>query len=148
MICGPAMVCGPAEVGKHQLAKALEEELFNGGRYVYYLGLANSLFGTDSDIDNSDERDEYLRRLGETSHLFTDAGLILITTVSDLDDYELDMINKLNQPNDCLIVNVGPNHFSNAEIDLQLDFLNDIDEAVSKIKKLLSEKKYFIEYYL
>ena len=142
------LISGPADMGKQDLAKALEEDLFNSGRSVYYLGLSDSLLGIDTDIDEGGDRDEYLRRLGEISHLFTDAGLILITTASGLDDYELEMINLLNKPNDCRVINVGENHFSKSTVDLQLDDLKDLKEAVTKIKTLLAAKKYLIEYYL
>jgi bifunctional enzyme CysN/CysC len=142
------LISGPADMEKQDLAKALEEDLFNSGRSVYYLGVSDSLLGIDTDIDEGGDRDEYLRRLGEISHLFTDAGLILITTVSGLDDYELEMINLLNQPNDCRVINVGENHFTKTTVDLQLDDLTDLKDAVTKIKTLLAAKKYLIEYYL
>jgi bifunctional enzyme CysN/CysC len=142
------LICGPVGVGKKRLAKALEEDLFNSGRFVYYLGVANRLLGLDLDIDTSGDRDEQLRRLGEVSHLFTDAGLILITTISELDDYELDMIRQLNQPNDCRVINIGENLFGHAQIDLQLNKLEEVENAVQRITDLLAKKKYLIEYYL
>lgn len=144
------LICGSAELAKEQLAKALEENLFNDGRFVYYLGLSNSLLGKDAgiDISESGQRDEYIRQLGEISHLFTDAGMILITTVSDLDDYELEIINTLNKPNDCRVINIGLNHFSRAKVDLQIDSLDDVMSAVNRIKELLTSQKYLIEYYL
>lgn len=140
------LICGPANTGKEKLAKALEEDLFQSGRYVYYLGLSNSSLSMD--VAESGQRDEYIRRLGEVSHLFTDAGLILIATISDLDDYELETINTLNQPSDFRIVNVGPNRFSRATVDLQIDALDDPADAVREIKQLLTAKQYLIEYYL
>ncbi len=140
------LICGPAGLGKIELAKALEENLFDSGRFVYYLGLSNSLPGMD--INENSERDEQIRRIGEISHLFTDAGLILITTISDLDDYELETITILNRPNDCRVVNIGANRFSKATVDLQIDDLNDMTQAVVRIKELLTKKKYLIEYYL
>lgn len=144
------LICGPADTGKRRLAKALEENLFSDGRFVYYLGLSNSLLDIDMgmDINERGERDEYIRRLGEISHLFTDAGLILITTISDLDDYELETIHTLNQPNDCRVIHIGPNGFRRATVDLQIDNLSNIGETVSRIKELLTAKKYLIEYYL
>jgi len=144
------LICGSADLAKEKLAKALEENLFNEGRFVYYLGLSNSLLGIDAgmDISESGQRDEYIRQLGEISHLFTDAGMILITTVSDLDDYELETISTLNKPNDCRIINIGPNHFSRAKVDLQIDSLNDVENAIGRIKGLLTSQKYLIEYYL
>lgn len=144
------LLCGSAELAKEKLAKALEENLFNEGRFVYYLGLSNSLLGIDAgmDINESGERDEYIRQLGEISHLFTDAGLILITTVSDLDDYELETISTLNKPNDYRVINIGPNRFTQTNVDLQIDDLNDVGDAVNRIKDLLTTEKYLIEYYL
>jgi len=144
------LICGSVGLAKEQLAKALEENLFNDGRFVYYLGLSNSLLGIDAgmDISESGERDEYIRQLGEISHLFTDAGMILIATVSNLDDYELETINTLNKPNDHRIINIGPNRFSTTKVDLQIDSLNDVTDAVNKIKELLTTQKYLIEYYL
>ena len=140
------LICGPAETGKAHLAKALEEDLFANGRMVYFLGLSNSLMSLESTQGIEGQRDEYLRRLGEVAHMFTDAGLILITTVSDLDDYELDMIETLNQPNDCLVINVGENRFNKRQVDLQVDANADPTEAIITIKQLLLAKQYLIEY--
>ena len=161
------LISGAVGTGKIDLAKALEKDLFQSGRMVYYLGISNTLLGNDADISNeennnrglspnesrinadirdSGERDEYLERLGEVAHLFTDAGLILITTVSDLDDYELEMIETLNQPNDCLVINVGQSQFNRREADLQLDPTHNSKEAIITIKQLLMAKQYLIEY--
>ena len=140
------LICGPTGAGKKDLAKALEEYLFNSGRLVYYLGVSNSLLGIDSDMQLSEERDEYLRRVGEMAHLFTDAGMIFITSVSDLDDHELDLIDTLNKPNELLVVNVGENRLSRREADLQIDKV-DI-ESLRRINELLQSKNYLPEYTL
>jgi len=140
------LICGSVGTGKKELAKALEEYLFNCGRLVYYLGVSNSLLGIDSDIKATNERDEYLRRLGEVSHLFTDAGMIFITTVSDLDDLELEIIDKLNQPNDMVLINVGEGGFVRRKPDLSLE---KVDLAsLQKIHELLQRKNYLVEYNL
>ena len=142
------IITGSAKTGKIELAKALEAHLFNCGRFVYYLGLSNSLLGIDSDIQDTGDRDEHLRRLGEISHMFADAGVILITTVSDLDDYELEMIETLNRPNECVVVNVGENRFNKRKVDLQTDNIEDKYGAILQIKELLQSKNYLIEYYV
>ena len=98
----------------------MEEYLFQSGRYVYYLGVANNLLGINSDMNKYGDRDEQLRRLGEVSHMFTDAGLILITSISDLEDYELDMIERLNQPYQCVVVSVGTSRLNRRREDLSL----------------------------
>lgn len=80
--------------------------------------------------------------------MFTDAGMILITTISDLDDYELDIINLLNSPNNFKVINIGQNQISSDKVDLQIGHVKNIDEVVLKIKQLLKEQKYLIEYNL
>jgi bifunctional enzyme CysN/CysC len=141
------LLCGPARSGKKRLAKALEEDLFSSGRFVYYLGVSDQLPGSEVGSESSD-RDEYLRQLGEISHMFTDAGMILITTISDLDDYELEMVEVLNKPNDCLVINVGENLFNKRKVDLEIDQWEGDIETVSQIKRVLARKNYLIEYYL
>ena len=142
------VITGSSDKGIVQLAKSLEGHLFNCGRFVYFLGLSNSTIGIDSDILDSGQRDEQLRRLGEISHMFTDAGVILIVTISDLDDYELEMLQSLNKPNESVVVNVGENRFNKNEPDLQVDSIEDRDAAVQEIKKLLQSKNYLIEYFV
>ena len=134
------VVAGPVGTGKIAFAKALEEHLFQGGRQVYYLGLSNSLLGFGADLKDQFEREEYLRRLGEVSHLFTDAGLILITTVSDLDDDELDVLDTLNRPSDLLIINVGESRFSRRQADLNLDAPINTPLAIERATALLAAR--------
>lgn len=141
------LITGPSGGGKAALAKALEAQLFEGGRMVYYLGISNSLLG-DSDVVDFGERDEYLRRVGEVSHLFTDAGLILITAISDLDDYELEIIQTLNSPNDLVVIGVGEHGFTRRRPDLQLPASGDSEQAIREIQALLQSKNYLPEYYL
>lgn len=141
------ILSGTVGGGKVELANKLEEELFSRGRVVYYLGLSNSLLGQE-DIHDPARRDEFLRQLGEVAHLFTDAGVLLITTISDLDDYELQMIETLNQPSDHLVVHVGENRFNTLKPDLSLEANCDMNEAVKEICNLLSSRNYLMEYYL
>ncbi len=145
---GLVLIGGPVEAGKRLLAKALEEKLFKEGHAVYYLGLSNALLGIDRDLGEAGEREEYLRRLGEVAHLFADAGLILITTVSDLDDHELDIIDTLNRPNELLVITLGENQLTHRRGDLHIDSVADLDTGVRKVQALLAEKNYLPEYYL
>ena len=63
------------------LARELEGRLFDEGRFVYFLGIGNVLYGVDADIDRDREnRREHLRRLAEVANLMLDAGVILIVT--------------------------------------------------------------------
>ena len=137
------LISGDEGQGKMELAKELEAYLFKAGRMVYYLGISNSLNSIGADI-KADQRDDYLQRLGELSHLFTDAGMIFITTVSHLDDYEYEIINTLAQPSDVILINIGENTFNKVKPDLNIDKI-DV-EAMQQINDLLQKKDYIFDY--
>ncbi|WP_205848005.1 GTP-binding protein [Anaerohalosphaera lusitana] len=141
------LITGPADAGKSKLAKQLEASLFDSGRMVYYLGIANTMLGIDSDL-NAGSKDEHIRRLGEISHLFNDAGLILIATASDIDDYEVNAIKKLNSPNDCVVVTIGEHRLNTEKSDLHVPDASKHNEVINTIREYLTEHKYLIEYYL
>jgi bifunctional enzyme CysN/CysC len=142
------ILCGPVNTGKWTAARKLEEKLFAAGRAVYYLGLDNSLAGINSDLRQSDLRDQFLRRLGETAHLFTDAGLILITSVSDLDEYELKVLKTLNSPGETVVVGIGQQNIPDATLDLRLEASGDPDKIADRITDFLTQRNYLPEYYL
>lgn len=142
------VINGPADIGKRQVAQLLEEKLFDAGKQVYYLGIDNSLLGIDSDLNADSLRDEYIRRLGEIAHLFTDAGLILIATVSGLEKYELGILKTLNHPGQTLVVGIDPETLAQSQQDLVLDSGVDKKETAARIASLLTERNYLPEYYL
>jgi bifunctional enzyme CysN/CysC len=142
------VICGPINTGKWAVARKLEEKLFSTGKMAYYLGLDNSLAGINSDLRQSGLRDEFLRRLGETAHLFTDAGLILITSISDLDEYELKTLKTLNSPGQTVVVGIGNQELPESLLDLKLETSDDVSRAADQVTRLLAEKHYLPEYYL
>jgi len=132
------IVTGKIDTGKQRIAKALEEELFNLGKNVYFLGVSNRLV-----LDTHDSKDKTLGKydalvqLGELAHLMTDAGLIMVTSITDIDQYELDMLKKLNSPNRVFVINVGQNNFLESSIDLNLKENEESKAAVDQIVDLL-----------
>jgi bifunctional enzyme CysN/CysC len=142
----PALVviCGPQGGDMEALGRAVEEHLHHSGRLAYYLGLSNQLLGLNADLNVLGGREEFLRRLGETAHLFTDAGLIVITTIADLDDFELETLDTLNQPGELVVVNVGEVQLSRRQPDLVLDKVDR--DALSALHALLQEKQYIHDY--
>ncbi|HWB76944.1 MAG TPA: GTP-binding protein, partial [Nannocystaceae bacterium] len=75
------MLTGAAGVGKHAVARALEVRLTRAGHHAYLLDGKNVFLGIDHDIA-LDDRDELVRRFGETAHILLDAGLLVISTTN------------------------------------------------------------------
>ncbi len=66
--------------GKSTLANAVNKELFRGGLSSYVLDGDNIRHGLCKDLGFSDlDRAENIRRIGEVSKLFLDAGIIVLT---------------------------------------------------------------------
>lgn len=138
------VITGTNDPVQVKVAKALEEKLFHGGYNVYYLTLSNLLHGLiDSGIGNKDdEREESIRRLGELARIFTDAGLIFITNILGMDQYEIEILKALNQPNEILVIDLDellqPGDPARADLRVQLEL----------VEKLLYQKEVLLEYYI
>ncbi len=66
--------------GKSTLAHAVEEKLFESGHLSYVLDGDNIRHGLNKNLGFSPEdREENIRRIGEVSKLFCDAGIIAMT---------------------------------------------------------------------
>jgi adenylyl-sulfate kinase len=71
---------GLSGAGKSTIANALDRALFERGYHTYLLDGDNSRHGLSRDLGFSPEhRVENIRRIGEVSKLFTDAGLIVLS---------------------------------------------------------------------
>ncbi len=139
------IVTGAKGVGKHDIAKRLEYQLFNNRLNTYYLGIDNIREGLDADVSNDIiGRDEHLRRLGELARIMTDAGLIFITAIDNLDNYELDNLRLFNSPNELIIINLGEP--DNETADLNLPAFPAEDEAVTAIMNVLGKQNIIPEY--
>ncbi len=67
--------------GKSTIAVAAEAELVRRGRHVYVLDGDNVRHGLNKNLGFSPEdRSENIRRIGEVAKLFTDAGVIVLTS--------------------------------------------------------------------
>jgi bifunctional enzyme CysN/CysC len=78
----PAVIwfTGLSGAGKSTLANALEQALVQRGHHSYLLDGDNVRHGLNKDLDFSEAgREENIRRIGEVSALFVDAGLIVVT---------------------------------------------------------------------
>jgi len=71
---------GLSGAGKSTVANALDQALFQLGYHTFLLDGDNVRHGLNKDLGFSDtDRVENIRRIGETSKLFTDAGLIVMS---------------------------------------------------------------------
>lgn len=132
------VMAGGFKTGKINIAKALEQKLFNMGKFAYFLGIPNEvLLGGTGSNDRVLEKARHIQNLGEMAYLFADAGLILITSISNIDQYEIDALKALNSPNKTFIVNVGENAFPEGYVDLSLPENDNPEEAAQKIKEPL-----------
>ena len=67
--------------GKSTIADAVEERLHNSSVRTYILDGDNVRHGLNGDLGFSDaDRQENIRRIGETSKLFIDAGVMVLTS--------------------------------------------------------------------
>jgi bifunctional enzyme CysN/CysC len=91
------ILTGQTKVGKKEVAKQLEEQLFGDGKLVYFLGIGNLLYGVDADIKReTDHREEHIRRLAEVAHILLDSGAILIVTAVELNQHDLEILKPLS----------------------------------------------------
>jgi bifunctional enzyme CysN/CysC len=128
-------------------AQALERKLFAMHYKAYYLGMENVTHGLDADLrEDGDVRDDHIRRLGELARILTDSGQIFITSISNVDDYDLKTLELLNTPNEILTVNVGESTFARSVPNLNLDGRSDVGRGVEAVCALLREKKVILDY--
>jgi bifunctional enzyme CysN/CysC len=137
------------EVGadRHEVARQVERQLFVRGCSTYYLAIQNIFEDLNRDErTRSLSRDEQIQRLGEMARVMTDCGLLFLTTLTDVDDYDLEKLRLLNAPNELFVVNVGENSFSRFHPDVELPERPEIQPAVEKIVEELTAQQVIVDY--
>ena len=82
--------------GKSTIARKLEEELYNRQKLTYVLDGDNIRYGLNKDLGFSpQDREENIRRIGEVSRLFQDAGIIVITAFISPYQKDRDLVREL-----------------------------------------------------
>ncbi len=122
-----------------ELAMALEKQLFQDNCNVYYLGAKN--LRDDAGQDMSDNREEQVRRMGELARILTDSGQIFISTIPELDRFDIQTLQLLSKPYDILVVNVGENYFQEYKPDMLLKFNKSTKELVADVISELKTRK-------
>ena len=137
------LITGEKDTGKKPIAKRLEADLFSEGKLVYFLGIANVLYGVDADIKGKeDQRREHIRRLAEIVHILLDAGLILIVTAIELTEEDLGLIETTVHSGKIETVWVGPKVTTDIAYDIKIEAGTDVERAVSQIRETLQEKGF------
>jgi bifunctional enzyme CysN/CysC len=134
-------VTGERDIDRKGLAKQLEAHLFAAGRNVYFLGMANMLYGVDADIDRSaPNRAEHFRRLGELANLMIDAGILLIVSAAQLTQDDLEIV-KVGVPADRIVtIWVGPAVTTDVACDLVLPSTGPEQGAIDVIEAMLQDR--------
>lgn len=93
--------------GKSTVAVALEQELFNMGKLSYRLDGDNVRLGINKNLGFSEEdRTENIRRIGEVSKLFSDAGTIALSSFISPYKADRDQVRLLHEAADLKFVEV------------------------------------------
>jgi bifunctional enzyme CysN/CysC len=136
------LITGERDVDRKQIAKELESRLFAEGRVVYFLGIANVLYGVDADLGRArEDRTEHMRRLGEVANLMLDAGVILIVTAAELTQEDLELITTSVEPDSIETVWVGARVSTDVTFDLQLESGEDVAGGVERLHRLLQDAR-------
>jgi adenylylsulfate kinase len=84
--------------GKSTVAVALEQVLMQRGYHAYRLDGDNIRMGLNKNLGfSAEDRDENIRRIGEVTKLFADAGIISVTSFISPYKAARDMVRKLHE---------------------------------------------------
>lgn len=120
--------------GKSTLANALELALFNAGVSTYLLDGDNVRHGLNKDLGFSDtDRVENIRRIGEISRLFVDAGIIVLSAFISPFRSDRDMVREL----------LDQDEFIEIFMSTPLDICEDRDPKGLYVKARKGEIKQF-----
>ncbi|MBN1265968.1 MAG: GTP-binding protein [Anaerolineales bacterium] len=135
------IVTGKKGSGRKTLAGKIEKQLFDDGKFVYYLGVGSVLYGVNADLkrDGRNNWHEHLRRIGEIANIFLDAGLILILTAIELTQDDLKVIQTIISSNQIETAWVGDTVTTDINYDILIPDEQRFDEATISIKRLLQE---------
>jgi len=88
---------GLSASGKSTIAVALEKVLLARGKHAYRLDGDNIRFGLNKNLGfSADDRAENIRRIGEVAKLFSDAGMVTITSFISPYRRDRDLVRKLH----------------------------------------------------
>jgi len=136
------VITGPKGAGRKRLASLLERQLFEDGKFCYYLGIGSVLYGVNADLKRQDAINnwrEHVRRFGELAHLFLDAGQILIVTAVEFTKADLSILQTVIDGENIKTVWLGEHISTDLPVDLVFDHAESDEEMTVRIKRLLQD---------
>jgi adenylylsulfate kinase len=99
---------GLSASGKSTIAVILEQMLLHRHKHAYRLDGDNIRMGLNKNLGfSAEDRAENIRRIGEVAKLFTDAGVIAITSFISPYKKDRDLVRALNKPGEFIEVYVN-----------------------------------------
>lgn len=136
------LITGEKESPRKELGRALEKQLFNDGKLVYFLGMGSVLYGVDADLIDHEliipSRQEHIRRLTEVAHIMLDAGMIFIISARELTAEDYDVICTGIPHEKITVIWVGKEKTTDIPVTMHIENVNDINECVSMIRKQIN----------
>lgn len=133
------LITGECQSPRKELGRALEKQLFNDGKLVYYLGMGSVLYGVDADLVDHElitpSRQEHIRRLTEVAHIMLDAGMIFIISARELTAEDYDVICTGIPPEKVTVIWVGEEKTTDIPVTMHIESVSNIDECVNMIRK-------------
>ena len=140
------LISGDNGVGKANLARHLEEKLFKLNFQSYLLDRRNVRLGVSVDITEGDPEffdGETVRRFGEVTKLFLDAGHVVISTSNAFNQNEDSDIRLLAEPHTVIDIAITdqPQTSGTVDVTLSLEEAKNEIEAANKIYHYLKDQK-------
>ncbi|MCJ7622425.1 MAG: GTP-binding protein, partial [Anaerolineaceae bacterium] len=134
------IITGKHGSGRKTIARKIEKQLFQQGKFVYYLGMGSVVYGINLDIEHNGgktHRREHIRRLAELVHILMDTGLIVLITALELSLDDLQVIATLVDAEKVEVVWVGDAITTNVPVDLHIPGGAPIENSVQMLRELL-----------
>ncbi len=137
------MFMGPAGVGKHKVARAVEKALFEKGMSAYMLDGTNILLGVDADLVwKQSTQLELVRRFAEVAHILLDAGHLVVSTTNAIGLADFSAVQALIPDFPVIAIDVNPSQ--NAALgaaDLRLTGKESETDVIGQVSALLKKNQ-------
>ncbi len=132
-------ITGAKDSPRKVLGRALEKELFNEGKLVYYLGIGSVVYGVDADLMEKKmlvhSRKEHIRRLTEVAHIMLDAGMLFIMSARELNANDLDVIRTGIPDEKIFVIWIGEEKATDIPVTMHIKDPLDMEESVKLIRE-------------